>query len=95
MDADKTTIERAFDLARSGACSRVGDIVARLGREGYDGRQIHGPVLKKQLACLIEQARKADDGRRASQRMNHKKARDRRAAGKVIGTSLQEATPVK
>ncbi|KAF0161412.1 MAG: hypothetical protein FD157_4139 [Rhodocyclaceae bacterium] len=63
MDADKTTIERAFELARSGDCRRVGDIVARLDREGYDGRQIQGSVLKKQLARLIEEARKADDGR--------------------------------
>ena len=65
MDADKTSIERAFDLARSGAYSRVGDIVSRLEREGYDRRQIHGPVLKKQLARQIEEARNADDGRGA------------------------------
>jgi hypothetical protein len=65
MDANKTTIERAFDLARSGACRRIGDIVARLDREGYDGRQIHGPVLKKQLVRLIKEATKADDGRGA------------------------------
>ena len=60
MHANKTTIERAFELARSGACGRVGEIIARLEREGYDRRQINGPVLKKQLARQIEEARKAD-----------------------------------
>ncbi|MBG0792668.1 hypothetical protein IYY11_04425 [Methylocystis sp. H62] len=57
MDADKTTIERAFELARSGDCRRVGDIVARLDREEYDGRQIHGRVLRKQLADLIKETK--------------------------------------
>lgn len=39
MDADKTRIERAFELARSGDCRRVGDIVARLDREGSERRK--------------------------------------------------------
>ena len=32
-----TTIERAYELARSGACRTVGDIKARLQAEGYEG----------------------------------------------------------
>ena len=88
MDANKTAIERAFDLARSGACRRIGDLVARLDREGYYRRQIHGPVLKKQLARLIEEARKA--GRAAQcQRMNDKSPR-RGTAGKEAAKGRHE-----
>lgn len=57
MHPNKTAIERAFDLARSGACSRIGEIIARLEREGYDGRHIEGRVLRKQLSNLIEEAK--------------------------------------
>ncbi|WP_246719709.1 hypothetical protein [Methylocystis sp. H62] len=57
MAENKTTIERAFELARSGEYARIGDMVRHLRREGYDIRQIHGPVLRKQLADLIEAAR--------------------------------------
>lgn len=32
-----TTIERAYELARSGACRTVGDIKARLQAEGFEG----------------------------------------------------------
>lgn len=32
-----TTIERAYELARSGACRTVGDIKVRLQAEGYEG----------------------------------------------------------
>ena len=59
MDAQKTTLERAFDLARSGDFSRVGPLIAQLNREGYDGRQIEGPPLKKDLLGLIKEARTA------------------------------------
>jgi hypothetical protein len=53
-----TTIERAFFLARSGECKRVDDVIKRLDREGYDGRQIQGPLLRKQLWELILDAKK-------------------------------------
>lgn len=59
MFANKTTIERAFDLARSGECSRVSDLAQRLDREGYCSKQIYGPLLKKQLANLIDEAKNA------------------------------------
>lgn len=63
MDPDKTTMERAFELARSGKCSDVYDLVRRLDREGYDGNQIQGPVLRKQLANMIGEAWKSHSGR--------------------------------
>ncbi|TLG71258.1 hypothetical protein FEV16_16460 [Methylocystis sp. B8] len=51
-----TTLERAFILARSGECSCVAALVRRLDREGYDGHQIHGPLLRRQLRDLIQEA---------------------------------------
>ena len=56
MDPNKTAIERAFELARSGAFKRVAELVAHLDGEGYDGRQIHGRALRKQLGDLIKEA---------------------------------------
>ncbi|TLG79320.1 hypothetical protein [Methylocystis sp. B8] len=53
-----TTLERAFILARSGECSCVAALVKRLDREGYDGRQIYGSLLRKQLRDLIKEASK-------------------------------------
>ncbi|MGE3266176.1 hypothetical protein [Methylocystis sp.] len=55
MPTSSITVERAFFLARSGACSSLADIIARLDREGYGGRQIYWRVLTKQLRDLINQ----------------------------------------
>jgi hypothetical protein len=57
MDTKKSTLERAFDLARSGACQNVGAIIKRLNYEGYAGHLIEGRTLKNQLKALIEEAR--------------------------------------
>jgi len=56
MDPYKTTIERAFELARPGAFTTIAELVARLDAEGYDGRQIHGRTLRKELGDLIKEA---------------------------------------
>jgi hypothetical protein len=53
-----TALERAFQLARSGAVAGVTEIVTSLNREGYSANQIEGRVLKKQLTDLIKAARK-------------------------------------
>ena len=55
------TIERAFELAKSGACFQVSDIRARLTAEGYSPRQIEGPSLLKQLRALLREARRTAD----------------------------------
>ena len=49
------TIERAFEIARSGTCRNVEDIRKRLKREGYSDARSHldGPAIRKQLADLI------------------------------------------
>lgn len=55
-----TTVERAFELARSGSCASVQDIRRRLKSEGHDQVEAHlaGPSLGKQLRRLCEDARK-------------------------------------
>ena len=58
MDINKTALERAFDLARSGTCLNLEDIIRKLKSEGYVNGQIEGPSLKKQLLVLIEKAKK-------------------------------------
>ena len=58
MDTNKTTIERAFDLARSGTCLTLNDIVSKLKSEGYATGQIEGKSLSKQLRELIEKTTK-------------------------------------
>ncbi len=54
MDTHKTTLERAFDLARSGTYLTVAEIAQKLYSEGFAVAQIEGPALKKQLRELIE-----------------------------------------
>jgi LmbE family N-acetylglucosaminyl deacetylase len=56
MRSDLTALERAFELARSGKCLGVHDIVLHLHSEGYSVAQIEGPQLKKQLLDLINEA---------------------------------------
>ena len=55
----QTTVERAFELARSGSCATVQDIRRKLKSEGYDQVEAHlsGPSLGKQLRRLCEEAR--------------------------------------
>jgi hypothetical protein len=47
-----TTLERAFDLARSGECAHVDDILKRLNAEGFGTQQVSGPSLIRQLREL-------------------------------------------
>jgi hypothetical protein len=49
--------DRAFELAGSGACKNVTDLIKRLDHDGCESRQIQGPLLRKQLAGLIEEAK--------------------------------------
>jgi hypothetical protein len=58
MDTDKTALERAFDLARSGKCLTLTDIALSLRAEGYAVNQLEGYSLKKQLSALIQEAKK-------------------------------------
>ena len=64
MEPNKTAIERAFELARTGLFLEVGEIKDRLRREGYYSDIITGPLLREQLKSLIaigtERSRKAE-----------------------------------
>ncbi|MEW5683536.1 MAG: hypothetical protein AB1942_01315 [Pseudomonadota bacterium] len=52
-----TTLERAFELARSGDCRSTDEIRKRLNSEGYSGQQVTGPTLLRQLRELCAAAR--------------------------------------
>jgi len=54
MDPNMTSLERAFELARSGVCATVSEIRHRLFAEGYAADQIDGPHLIRQLRALCE-----------------------------------------
>ncbi len=58
MEKRLTALERAFELARSGKCLDVSEILKRLRSERYDIAQLEGVALKKQLMALIEEARR-------------------------------------
>ena len=56
MDVRTTALERAFQLAKSGACISVAALKKQLKAEGYSTNQITGPTLNKQLVALIPSA---------------------------------------
>ena len=57
MEPQTPILERAFEIARSGECRSLKDLVLRLNQEGYMASQIQGPVLRQQLTNLINAAR--------------------------------------
>ena len=56
MDPNKTTIERAFELARSGQCKTISEIRQQLKIEGYNQDRIEGRSLLLQLRTLMAEA---------------------------------------
>jgi hypothetical protein len=57
MDPNTTALERAFQLARSGAFTTVHAIKQQLSAEGFSSAQVTGKELTKQLNGLIKAAR--------------------------------------
>ena len=57
MDPKVNTLERAFELARSGEFDTVEAIRRRLMKEGYVFRVLTGPYLSRQLRELMREAR--------------------------------------
>jgi hypothetical protein len=57
METRKTALQRAFELAQTGKCLNVLEIIKPLKAERYDADQVEGPALKKQLFQLIEKSR--------------------------------------
>lgn len=56
MERPIPCLERAFELARSGRCLNVLDIIKCLKAEKYDVSQVEGRALKKQLLQIIQAA---------------------------------------
>ena len=57
MKANQTTIERAFELAKSGRCSSIEEIRKVLAKEGYSAYQLTGRALREQISELIRKAK--------------------------------------
>jgi hypothetical protein len=53
-----TTLERAFEMARSGDFASVREIRDALKAEGFDALQMHGTSLERQIRQLCSDARK-------------------------------------
>jgi hypothetical protein len=51
-----SSLERAFELARSGQCRSTAEIFQALRKEGHDPRMIVGPVLMRQMRELMREA---------------------------------------
>lgn len=60
MDNSKTTLERAFEMAKSGKHTSISEIRAALSGEGYSLAQITGGALQKQLRELIKASVEVD-----------------------------------
>ena len=54
--AEKTTLERAFELTGSGDYSSLGDVHKRLKAEGYNMLQLSGRALSRQLKARMRAA---------------------------------------
>ena len=61
MTTPPSTLERAFQLARSGECASTAEIRIRLKRERCDAVDalLQGPSINRQLRLLCEEARRA------------------------------------
>ena len=57
MEINKTALERAFELARSGRYLRLDQLLRRLNSEGYLGEQVTGPAVRKQLSQAIKESK--------------------------------------
>ena len=60
----KTTLERAFELARSGYYASMKELQRALAAEGYAQKQLTGPLLFEQLRKLIKASKTASDKHR-------------------------------
>jgi hypothetical protein len=58
MDQNKTCIEMAFDLARSGKFTDLTLLERRLHDEGYSTAQLDGPSLRRQIRAVLAEAGK-------------------------------------
>jgi hypothetical protein len=59
MDPYVSPLERAFELAKSGACADLTDLRRTLRHEGYDADVLEGPSLLSQLKSLIRKSKES------------------------------------
>jgi len=59
MNHLKSTLERAFELARMGKYSGMSDLRLHLKSEGYSPREIDGPALGRQLREIMRKSKDA------------------------------------
>ena len=59
MPAEMTTLERAFQLARTGDCTSMNDLAKALKQERHEGvdSQLMGPKLRVQLRTIMMEVR--------------------------------------
>jgi hypothetical protein len=59
MSRSTNTIERAYQIAKSGRCVELKDVRRQLIQEGYEGVEAHlsGSSIKRELQALIKAAR--------------------------------------
>jgi hypothetical protein len=86
MEKSRTALERAFALAKSGACTSVDDVKRCLRLEGYSISQIVGSALARQLRTLIAEAR----GLPIPRTLQGRKRRPDAIGGKAIAEPLTE-----
>lgn len=56
MDQNKSPLERAFELARSGRFRTVSEVKQAVAAEGYAMAQFQGRSLSRQLSEIIREA---------------------------------------
>lgn len=56
MTYPSTALERAFEMANSGQCHGISDIVKGLKAEGHGAQQIEGESLRRQLRAICVRA---------------------------------------
>jgi hypothetical protein len=59
MDAKRSSVERAFELPRSGRATGLRYIQGALKREGYQDPRLEGHALRRQLREAMRAARLA------------------------------------
>lgn len=58
MDQNKTCLEMAFELARSGKFTDIDHLERSLRADGYATAQLDGPSLRRQLRAVLAAAGK-------------------------------------
>lgn len=60
MDQNKTALERAFELAKSGRFQTLAELKKAVAHEGYPPAQMDGSQLRRQLTSLIKDSHDAN-----------------------------------